>query len=254
MIDIHCHILPGVDDGALSVQDSIDMAREAEKEGIDIIVATPHHMNGTYENTKQEILKKVDYLNEVFKDEGIDIHILPGQETRINGEMLEAIKAGDVLPLNNTRYVFVELPFSNIPRYTSKLLFDLQVSGYCPIIVHPERNKRIQEDPDILYSFVEKGCYTQITAASLIGKFGKKNQKVSRLLIEANLAHLISSDAHNTTSRGFKMQEAYNEIEKRYGFSMVRFFQENADYLIENHVLAAQPPQQVKKKIFLGLF
>ncbi|MCA0970944.1 tyrosine protein phosphatase [Halobacillus litoralis] len=254
MIDIHSHILPGVDDGAETIEDSLDMARQATEEGIRTIVATPHHMNGAYINTKRDIGPKVEELNAHIKKAGIDLTVLPGQETRINGDMLEAIEVDDVLTINNTSYVFVELPFDTVPRYTSQLLFDLQVTGYRPVIVHPERNKQIQEDPDILYSFVKKGSFTQITAASLTGRFGKKNQKVSHQLIEANLAHIIASDAHNTKSRGFAMKDAYAEIEKKYGWSMVYYFQENAEYLVDNQVLSAEPPKHVKKKKFLGLF
>ncbi|MBA2175351.1 tyrosine protein phosphatase [Halobacillus locisalis] len=254
MIDIHSHILPGVDDGAQTIDDSIDMARAAVEEGIHTILATPHHMNGAYINAKHDILPRVEELNHRLEREGIELTVLPGQETRINGDMLEGIEVGDVLPLNNTSYVFVEFPFDTVPRYTSQLLFDMQVTGYRPIIVHPERNKRIQEDPDILYSFVKKGSFTQLTAASVTGHFGKSSQKLAHQLIEANLAHLISSDAHNTSSRGFHLRDAYQAVEKKYGLSSVYFFQENAEYLIRDEVLAAEPPQHVKKKKFLGLF
>ncbi|RWZ59088.1 tyrosine protein phosphatase [Halobacillus fulvus] len=254
MIDIHSHILPGVDDGAQSIDDSIEMARAAVQEGIHAIVATPHHMNGSYINTKREILQRVDQLNNELQNRDIGLEVLPGQETRINGDMLEAIKMDDVLTINDTSYVFVELPFESIPRYTSQLLFDLQVAGYRPIIVHPERNQPIMDNPDLLYPFIKQGSYAQVTAASVAGKFGKKSEKVAHQLIEANLVHLIASDAHNVTSRKFHMSQAYQTISKKYGRSMSFFFKENAEYLVEDQVLAAEPPEHVKKKKFMGLF
>ncbi|WP_309545159.1 tyrosine-protein phosphatase, partial [Halobacillus trueperi] len=146
-------------------------------------------------------------------------------------------------------------PSSSVPRYASQLFFDMQVAGYQPVIVHPERNKAIIENPDLLYSFVKRGAFAQLTAASVCGKFGKKIKKYSEQLIEANLAHLIASDAHNTTSRGFCMSEAYSEVRKNYGLDMVYMLSENAEDVIAGRVLQAEPPHHVKKKKkVLGLF
>ncbi|MYL49362.1 tyrosine protein phosphatase [Halobacillus litoralis] len=256
MIDIHSHILPGVDDGAQTIDESIQMAEAAVNDGITHIVATPHHNNGAYNNYKNNIKIQVAELNRTFKEKGIDLQVLPGQETRVFGEMIEGLSANQILPINDdTNYVFVEFPSNSVPRYASQLFFDMQVAGYQPIIVHPERNKAIIENPDLLYSFVKKGAFVQLTAASVCGKFGKSIKKFSEQLIDANLAHLIASDAHNTTSRGFCMSEAYAEIRKNYGLDMVYILSENAEDVIAGRVLQAEPPQHVKKKkkVF-GLF
>ncbi|MGR9048627.1 tyrosine-protein phosphatase [Halobacillus faecis] len=256
MIDIHSHILPGVDDGAQTIEESIQMAEAAVNDGITHIVATPHHNNGAYDNYKNNIKIQVAELNRTFKEKGIDLQVLPGQETRVFGEMIEGLSANEILPINDdTNYVFVEFPSNSIPRYAPQLFFDMQVAGYQPIIVHPERNKAIIENPELLYSFVKKGAFVQLTAASVCGKFGKKIKKFSEQLIDANLAHLIASDAHNTTSRGFCMSEAYAEIRKNYGLDMVYILSENAEDVISGRVLQAEPPQHVKKKkkVF-GLF
>ncbi|WP_077623345.1 tyrosine-protein phosphatase [Sediminibacillus massiliensis] len=255
MIDIHCHILPGVDDGAKTLEDSLDMANEAVSQGIHTIIATPHHLNGKYDNYKQEIIEQVDLLNDRIQAENIPLTILPGQETRINGEMINLLEEGDLLPLNQTSgYLFVELPSNHVPRYTKQLLFDLQVQGYKPIIVHPERNKELIQSPDQLYEFVNNGTLTQITAASVVGKFGKEIRKFSHQLIESNLTHFISSDAHNTTTRGFCMQDAMNEIQTSYGYSMTYFLMENAQLLLEGETVVGDVPERIKKKKFLGLF
>lgn len=256
MIDIHSHILPGVDDGAQTIEESIQMAEAAVKDGITHIVATPHHNNGAYNNYKNNIKIQVAELNRKFKEKGIDLQVLPGQETRVFGEMIEGLSANEILPINDdTNYVFVEFPSSSVPRYASQLFFDMQVAGYQPVIVHPERNKAIIENPDLLYSFVKRGAFAQLTAASVCGKFGKKIKKYSEQLIEANLAHLIASDAHNTTSRGFCMSEAYSEVRKNYGLDMVYMLSENAEDVIAGRVLQAEPPHHVKKKKkVLGLF
>ncbi|MFD1020165.1 tyrosine-protein phosphatase [Thalassobacillus hwangdonensis] len=256
MIDLHSHILPGVDDGAKTLEDSLAMAEAAVQDGIDTIIATPHHQNGKYINEAPTILNAVHNLNEALQSNQIPLKVLPGQETRIHGSMVEALEEGTILPLNeDTGYVFVELPSDQVPRYTKQVLFDIQMKGYKPIIVHPERNAKLIQEPDLLYQFVQNGAYTQITAASLCGRFGKNIQTFTHQLIEANLTHLIASDAHNTTSRGFCVREAYQEVQENYGASMVYFFDENAKFVAGGQNLAADPPEQIrKKKKFLGIF
>jgi len=254
MIDIHSHILPGIDDGAKTVEDSIEMAKLAVQEGIHTIIATPHHKNGKYLNSKASILPVVGQLNDRLIEHNIPLKVLPGQETAINGEMLEDHQNGGILTLNQTQYVFVELPSNHVPRYTKQMLFDLQLKGLIPIIVHPERNSEIHERPEKLYELVEKGALAQLTAGSLCGKFGKKIKGFSEQLIEANLVHFIASDAHNVTSRAFHISQAFDTVHSKYGSDYAEMFEENAELLLEGLNVYKEMPQQIKKKKFLGLF
>ncbi len=254
MIDIHCHILPGIDDGAQTMADSLEMARAAVQEGIDTIIATPHHKNGRYENSKQSIIQKTEELNEVLKAEKIPLTILTGQETAIHGELLAGITLGEVSTLNDTKYIFIELPAGHVPRYTTKLLFDLQMEGKIPVIVHPERNQEIIERPEILYQLIKNGALSQVTASSVCGIFGKKIKSFSEQLIEADLVHFIASDAHNTNKRTFHMEHAYDTINTRYGVDLVYFFKENPELLVRDNNVYKEVPQPIKKKKFLGIF
>lgn len=255
MIDIHSHILPGIDDGAKTMKDTVEMAKAAVSEGIHTIIATPHHMNNAYHNPKPDILPLVDEVNEELKNHQIDLHVLPGQECRIYGEIIEDYKNGDILPLNNhSQYIFVEFPSNSVPRYADRLFYDMQNEGLIPVIVHPERNAELTASPDKLYHLVKNGAATQITASSLTGCFGKKIQKFSEQLIEANLTHFIASDAHNVHNRTFKMNEAMDYIENQYGIDMVYFFTENAELLIDGKNIYREIPEKVKKRKFLGLF
>ncbi|MCE7791177.1 tyrosine protein phosphatase [Salipaludibacillus sp. CUR1] len=254
MIDLHCHILPGLDDGAQTEEDLLAMAHAAMEDGITTIVATPHHMNGSYENTKGMIEKATETANRLLKQKGLDLSILPGQECRLYGELIEDIDKGEILSLNHSTYVFVEFPSAQLPRFSRKLLYDLQLAGKVPVIVHPERNQVFMKKPDMLHDFVKNGALTQVTAASVAGKFGKKIASLSLDLVEANLTHFIASDAHNTTNRTFHMTDAYNVIEKEFGNDLVYLFKENAHLLIENQHVMIEPPERVKKKKFLGLF
>ena len=255
MIDIHCHILPGIDDGAQTIEDSVLMAREAVSEGIHTIIATPHHKNNQYSNEKNSILTKVTDLNKHLESEGIPLTILPGQENRIYGEIIEDyLSGGKILPLAETSYLFIEFPSGSVPNYAERLFYELQTEGLIPIIVHPERNQEIIENPDLLYKFVNSGALTQVTAGSVCGYFGKNIKKFSRQLIEANLTHFIASDAHNVQNRSFKMVEAFEQVEKSYGMDMVYLFRENAELLVRGETVFKEMPEKVQRKKFLGIF
>lgn len=256
VIDIHCHILPNIDDGPDNIELSLAMARKAVEEGITHIIATPHHRNGQFDNVKADILIEVQKLNERLKQENIPVTILPGQETRINGEMLADYENSNILTLNDTnRYVFVEFPPNDVPAYTSHLLFELKMKGLIPVIVHPERNRAFIEKPNRLYRLIKDGSLSQVTAASIVGMFGKKIQKFSLELIEHSLVHFIASDAHNVTSRSFHMRKAFQEISKEFGFDVADEFQTNAIQLMNGEDIYVQEPVEFRrKKKKFGLF
>lgn len=255
MIDIHCHILPGIDDGPKDVTESLRMAQQAVLDGIDIIIATPHHKNGQYNNPKSLIMEKVREMNQRLIEENINLTILPGQEVRIFGELLEEYKMEEILTLNNGgQYLFIEFPSNHVPRYAKKLLYDIQLNGLIPIIVHPERNREIIAEPELLFQLVKDGALTQVTASSITGSFGKTIQKFSIQLIEAELTHFIASDAHNTTNRPFQLAQAYGVIEKKYGLDSLYVFQENAQLLLSGKHVYKEEPQRVKRKKVLGIF
>ncbi|MCT8140341.1 tyrosine protein phosphatase [Anaerobacillus sp. CMMVII] len=256
MIDIHCHILPAVDDGAKDKEMTLAMAEKAVEEGITTIFATPHHGNGAFDNLKTSILDQVQELNELLAVSNIPLKVLPGQEPRIFGEMVESYRDGELLTLNNQdKYILVEFPSNHIPRYTNKLFFDLQQQGLTPIIVHPERNSELIENQELVYKLVQDGALTQVTAGSVTGRFGKKIQEFSIDLINHNLAHFLASDAHNTTNRSFHLREAYEKVEQECGSFYRYHLQENAELLVKGQHVYVEPPERiVKRKKFFGIF
>ena len=255
MIDINSHILPGMDEGAKHITESIAIAKLAVSEGIRTLIATPHHKNGLFENTKTNILEKVTELNHILKQEAIDLQVFPGQETRIYGEILADYQKGEILTLNDAgRYLLIELPTDFVPAYTDSLLYDIQMKGLIPIIVHPERNQEFLVSPNRLYKLVKNGAMTQITAKSLVGGYGKKTKKFAQQLIELNLTHYVASDVHNTKNQSFHMVEAFDEIEKNYGVDMVYLFMDNAELLAQGKLAYKEMPQKIDSKKFLGLF
>lgn len=255
MIDLHCHILSGIDDGAKTVEDSLDMARKAVAQGITHILATPHYKNGRWDNEKEDILNAVDKLQMELDQRDIPLKLFPGQEVRIVGELVEDIAANKIQFIDeDNQYLLIEFPTASIPHFTDQLFFELQTKGITPIIVHPERNHVILNDPNELLYLVERGALAQVTAGSYVGSFGKKIQKLSYQLIQSDLVHFIASDAHNIHSRDFHMKEAYEKLEKEFGKQKVNQFDQTTKDLINGELIVTNPPKQMQKTKFLGLF
>lgn len=249
MIDIHCHILPGLDDGASTLTHSVEMGRTAVKEGIKTIIATPHHANPYFDTTFEQMLNGVEVVNAALQAENIPLVVKPGQEIRLFGDLIEHLALGKSVPLNGEgRYVLVEFPTSAVPVYSERLFYDLAVQGYTPVIAHPERNSVFLEKPHKLFDFVRNGAITQITTSSVTGHFGKKIQLFTDQLIEANLVHLLASDAHNLQGRTFRMRTAMDLIEEKHGTQFLYQFQENAEFLLLNQNLIIRPPEHVERK------
>lgn len=255
MIDLHCHILPGVDDGAQTLEDSIKMVELAVEEGITHILATPHHQKRSWINHKADVIRKVNELQVELDARNIDLTIFPGQEVSLYGELINGIDSDEILFTDESQtYILIEFPTSNIPSYAERLFYELQLNGRTPVIVHPERNHQILEHPNRLKDFVDKGALAQLTAASYTGGFGKKIKKVSSQLIEANLVHFIASDAHNTGNRAFHMKEAYELLAKEYGRSMRNAFHQTTKDLINGNPVITPETHQIKKTFLTKWF
>lgn len=255
VIDVHSHITFGLDDGAKTIAESVMMAKAAVAEGISTIVATPHHRHPSFSNKKSLVIDNVKRINEELKEKNVPLEVLAGQEIRLFGEMSEALdQKDDLLTLNNSEYILIEFPSSNIPRYTDQLFYDLLVKGYTPVIAHPERNAEIADNPDKLYRLIKNGALSQVTAASVAGSFGKKLQKLSLQMIEYDLAHVIASDAHNTSTRSFMWKPAMEVITKKLGKETVNRLNSNAEELINSYPVTKSAPERVPHKKFLGIF
>lgn len=254
MIDLHCHILPGIDDGAETIADSIAMAEKAIQQGITHILCTPHHNNGKFENDKQSILRSVSSLQEEFNLRSIPLTLLEGQEIRLTGELLKEIHTDRVLYTDlSDIYLLIEFPTGDIPAYSEQLLFSLRNEGKIPVIVHPERNAKFREDPNRLIPYLEMGCLAQLTAPSIVGIFGKSIQKTSHNMIKHNLVQMVASDAHGISKRTFYLKEAYEIIRNLYGDEKVSQMQQVAKDLLNGDMIKYPSFYKVKKKKF-GLF
>jgi protein-tyrosine phosphatase len=220
MIDLHCHILPGVDDGPESQDESLSMARKAVEDGIYAIVATPHTLNGIYINPIKEVTLRVAALQEALSKNHIKLQIYAGADVHLCPHMLEHIESGDAGTVNNAgKHIILEFPSQIVPPGVKDEIFSLKLNGITPIISHPERNSAIQHDTDILYELIRMGALSQVTAMSITGDFGEMALQCSERLLKHRLVHIIASDAHSSDSRPpilSKAVEAAAEIMGNY--------------------------------------
>jgi len=218
MIDLHCHILPGIDDGAESLSESIEMCRIAVSDGISKLVCTPHHVVGKYNNNREKIIRCVEKLQACIDSEHIPLTLCPGCEIRLDLNLVENIKAGELLTMNNSgRYITLELPNEALPKNMEEIISSLVFAGIIPIIAHPEKNHAIQNDPEIIYQLVQLGALAQLTASSLTGRLGSRIEKFSVFLLEHNLIHMLVTDAHSSRRRRPVLSEGLKRLKEIVG-------------------------------------
>jgi protein-tyrosine phosphatase len=211
-VDIHCHILPGIDDGPRDWDDALAMARLAVEDGTTTIVATPHQLGGWPQNCGDDIRRLTAELNERLQMEQIPLTVLPGGEARYEPELLERMVRGDVLTLgDHRRHMLVELPHEMYLPLDS-LLEEFASRRISAILAHPERNQGIMRKPELLGDVVDAGCLAQITAGSLCGTLGKELQQFSEWMIREGLIHVVSSDAHGPKTRRPLIGRAFERI------------------------------------------
>jgi protein-tyrosine phosphatase len=213
MVDLHSHILPGLDDGAKTIEDSLAMAEDAISDGITHVVATPH-ANSAYAFEFSRVRAAQKELDEKLEGRltlatGCDFHLSP--------ENLSALRR-DPAPfcIHQKDYLLVEFNDFSIPPSMDQTLHELQLAGIHPIVTHPERNGLLRAQPERLRKWVELGCYAQVTAGSLTGVFGPGSRQDAWDWITQGLIHFVSSDAHNTARRPLKLRFAYDAISEQF--------------------------------------
>ena len=214
MIDVHCHILPGLDDGPEAIEESLAMAESAIADGITHVVATPHS------STEYPFeYRRVQQLRDRLQAEiGERLTLATGCDFHLNPENIEALRKNpSFFCINQRDYLLVEFNEISIPPALDETLHDLQLKGVRPVITHPERNAILRRQRDRLANWVHLGCYVQVTAGSITGGFGPRAQEDSLCWIGQGLVHIVASDAHNTGRRPLKLRPAYNYVREQFG-------------------------------------
>lgn len=239
MIDIHCHILPGIDDGPEDIETSFKMLEMAHEDGITHIAATPHF---TYNEkpSAREIYDRLIMLRESMVSRGTDIHLLPGADIKLTYELLHGIENNTIPTINGSRYFLLELP-DLIPPNLDNFIFEATLRGFVPIITHPERNYSLLASPEKT-SFIRKaGALVQLTAMSVTGEFGGQIRKFSHLLLKKGMVDFIATDAHNTDRRVPVLSKAYREITGM-------FDEKEAERIFINNPLAVIENREIHKR------
>ncbi|WP_027356953.1 tyrosine-protein phosphatase [Desulfofundulus thermocisternus] len=245
MIDLHVHILPGLDDGAPDPGEALSMAWLAVEDGIESLVATPH-INGQYRPERGFLLGVVEQLNNLLLKYGIPLQVLPGAEYLLEPDLPERLDRGELITINDGgRYLLVELPAAFVPPYTERVLYELQLRGVTPVIAHPERHASFCRRPELLQALVSRGMAAQVTAGSLTGMFGREAARMAFYFLEHGLAHLVASDAHSSTGRKPVLSPALAEVERRLGAEAVRKIIDNSRRVVEGQALSLEPAGKV---------
>ena len=222
MLDMHCHFLPGVDDGATSMVDTIKLFQASIDNGISRIVLTPHIHPGRWENKVENLQPIFNKVKETLMHRHMPVEIALGAEVRISDEIFDLMYEGE-LPFigeyNGYRVMLLEFPHGNILPGSDHLVRQLIDENVLPMIAHPERNKLIMNHPEKLKPFLDLGCLTQLTAASLTGGFGRKAKTTARQLLKGGMVSVIATDAHNLKHRPPVLQEGAKEATKLIGES-----------------------------------
>jgi len=223
MIDIHCHVLPGVDDGIKQVEDAVAFCRIARADGIRVLVATPHMKEGFHVNELAAIRVKVGELQARLESEEVDLRLEVGSEVYFCADLLQGIRERRLATLaDGNRYLLLELPYDQHPVKVEETVFALKIGGITPIFAHPERVRYFQDDLDRLERVVRQGALSQLTATALTGGFGSKVEGLSLEMVRRGLVHFLASDAHDLKHRPPVLSAARERLASLAGEEVAR--------------------------------
>ena len=242
MYDLHCHMLPGIDDGAPTREIALEMARMAVADGIQVTACTPHIYPGLYENTAPGIATAIAALRADLEAEGIPLQLVMGADVHLDPALVAGLKEGRIPTLNGSRYFLFEPPHHVAPPRLEDELFRVMTAGYVPVLTHPERLSWIDSHYPLFTELVKRGVWMQLTAASVTGKFGKSAAYWAHKFLDDGLVHIIASDAHHSRKRPPILSEAREWVAARYG-------REEAEAMVFTRprgILDNQPPESLR--------
>lgn len=236
--DIHCHILPEIDDGAQNVTETIQMLQEAYKDGIRNIIATPHYHPRRGHAPKEKVLERLEQVREIVKKQFPGMNLYQGQEIYWCHDALDKIKDKELLTLQNSQYLLVEFSVGTELRKIMDGLNNLLLQGYSPILAHVERYEALVQDMQAVEELTEAGVYLQVNGGSLMGQLGGSRKRFIKKLLKADLVSFIASDAHDSKKRKPQLSKCADYVTKKFGKEMTeRIFYENPKKVIENKII-----------------
>ncbi|MCH3965050.1 MAG: exopolysaccharide biosynthesis protein [Clostridium sp.] len=250
MIDMHIHLLPGIDDGSKSMEETEKMLEIIRDDGIAEVIVTPHFYRGYYENNHEDVVKLTEEVNRLSVNRGIGVKLYPGQEVFLDSHSIEEYEKGHIAALAGTDYMLVEFSMEKMPHGGFDIIYELKIRGIRPIMAHPERYRYIIENPENINEFIDEGCLIQINAGSICGKFGSRVKKTADILVKNGICSFIGSDAHSSSSRRPGLSEAM-EIAGAIDSKIAKTAGDNALKLLANeHIDLCSGRVKIKKGFF----
>lgn len=235
MIDIHTHLIPTVDDGSKTVEDTFAMFEEAQKAGFTDIILTSHYLKDYYENKPDELIFWKDKLQDVLNNSNKNLKLYSGMEVYISEEMNKLIDEEKLLTLANSKYMLIELPMNTDIKYLDYVIFVLESKGMKFVLAHPERYKNVQKNPSLVEEYIQKGCLIQCNYGSILGQYGKEAKDTIKYLLKNKLVNFMGSDCHRKNGIYLDMQKAVKKIEKIVGKEyLYKITTSNAQKIIDN--------------------
>lgn len=222
MIDLHSHILFGIDDGASDLGVSLEMARQAVDDGVEVMACTPHFLPGLFDPSPADVTRRVEVLNDALADSAIDLAVVSGCEAHVRPDMVGRLRSGKLLAIHRGRYVLCEMPEAVRPPNLDHLFFNMLTAGYIPLIAHVERYAWATRDVPWISRMAESGILMQVTAGSLLGNYGRGPQSLAITLLQKNLVHIVASDAHDTRRRPPGLAKARDFVAREVGREVAR--------------------------------
>lgn len=243
MIDIHCHLIPSVDDGSQNIETTLKMLEMAASDGIRGIIATPHFIRDRFEVPYGEMKEKINKINRIIEEKGIEIKIYAGQEIMLHKNTIDDLDDGLLGGLNGSEYYLFELNPLKFDKRLTEVIYELTLHGVVPVIAHPERYKYIIENIERINRLIDEGCLFQLNAGSIEGVFGRDVKKCAKKLLKAGVYDFIGSDAHGINNRNTKLKSSIEKQRKK--------MREELYTLLENNraMLEGEYGRKRKKKV-----
>ena len=256
MIDFHTHILPNIDDGSRSIEETFNLIKEAKEVGFEGIVLTSHYIENYYETDTPEREVWVNAIKENLEAKGIETNLYLANEIYLSENLMTLLEEGKASTINNSCYVLFEMPLNNEPMELYDVIYSMQENKLIPVLAHPERYSFIQKEPELVYDLIEKGCLMQANYGSILGQYGQKAEYIVRRFFENNMIHFLGTDVHRQNSIYSKVPRAMQEIEQIVGPEKLQeLTTTNPKLALANKRIEIEDPKEVtlslKEKIMM---
>lgn len=247
MIDFHSHIIPNVDDGSRSVEETFELLKEAKEAGFSGVISTSHYMEEYYETDVAERSVWIKAISENLGKKDIDLNLYLGNEVYITKNIINLLETRKATSINNSNYVLFEFPMNSKPMDMYDIIYDMLEYKLIPILAHPERYSFVQKDPNLVYDLIQKGVLMQSNYGSILGMYGEKAEIIVRKLLENNMVHFLGSDVHRSGSVYPKIHNCLREIETIIGEDKLEEISSvNPELVVENKRIDIDEPREIK--------